>query len=302
MKLLKYFLSYKAVIKGGGYMRKTVELSCKRSLSYIEVGDENGKVVFYFHGVPSAASEWKMWGSDEMLKEIGVRLIAVDRPGVGQSTFIANRTLSDWPKDVASFADILGIERFSVLGYSGGGPYAAACAAKLGSRLQCVGLVSSVCSFEDESLLDGVNEDNIKFLKLAIQKPILFRFIYWQMGLLMKHSPSEYLKRTVKTFDKADRETFSNQNVYKAIFSTTGSPNGQQFDTKLIFSKWDFDLADIEIPVLIWHGGKDRNASPAVLRYFENTIKNNTIYYYPEEGHISLIVNHAKAILKKLTE
>jgi pimeloyl-ACP methyl ester carboxylesterase len=283
-------------------MRKIVILPDKRKLSYIDVGDEKGKVILYFHGVPSAADEWSLWGDEEKIKVLGIRLIAIDRPGVGLSSFHPNRRISDWAKDITHFTDILGIEKFSVFGYSGGGPYAAACAALIPDRLRSVGMVSSVVSSDKEDLLEGINQGNIQFLKLSIQKPLLFRFLYWQIGLIAKLAPKQYLKKALGAFETADAEVFCIPKVHNALFSATGSAKGQQLDTKLVLSPWDFDLKDIQIPVYIWHGGKDQNASPAMGRYLERKIANSIMNYSPEEGHISLIVKNAEHILKKMVE
>jgi pimeloyl-ACP methyl ester carboxylesterase len=283
-------------------MKKKVTLPDKRKLSYIDVGDEKGKVVLYFHGVPSAADEWGLWGDEEKIKALRIRLIAIDRPGLGFSSFQPNRRISDWAKDIAHFTEILGIEKFSVLGYSGGGPYAAVCAALIPDKLHAVSIVSSVAPFDKENVLEGVNHGNIQFLKLSIQKPLLFRFLYCEIGLIAKLAPKQYLRKALDTFEAADAEVFSIPKVHNALFSAKGSAKGQQLDTKLIISPWDFDLKDIKIPVHIWHGGKDHNASPAMGRYLEERIENSVMNYFPEEGHISLIVKNAENILKNMVE
>jgi pimeloyl-ACP methyl ester carboxylesterase len=108
-----------------------------------------------------------------MLRRLGIRLIAIDRPGVGLSSFQPNRRLSDWPADVDALADELELVRFSVLGYSGGGPYAAACAARIPQRLIAAAMVSSVAPFGIPGILEGVEPGNVKFLMLSLQKPWL---------------------------------------------------------------------------------------------------------------------------------
>lgn len=281
-------------------MRNVISLPDNRKLSYIEAGDKSGKALFYFHGVPSAADEWHLWGDEEKLKSLGIRLIAVDRPGLGLSSFQRDRSICNWSKDISDLADSLKIDKFSVLGYSGGGPYAAVCAALIPDRLISVGLVSSLVSFNNENLLVGINEGNIKFLNLAIQKPALFRFIYWQIALLMKLSPKQYLNNALKTFETADSDVFQMKKVHEAIFAAKGSIKGQQMDTKLILSPWGFNLKDIQVPVYLWQGGKDHNASPAMGKYLENEIPNSIMSFLPEEGHISLIFKNIDQILKKL--
>jgi len=213
-----------------------------RRLSYTDAGPRDGKPVFYFHGIPSASSEWQMWGDEPLLQSLGVRLIAIDRPGVGASSFQPGRRISSWPADVLALADELGIARVSVLGYSGGGSYAAACAALIPDRLDAVGMVSSVTSFDQPQLLEGLNPQNVQFLRLSIEKPLLFRLIYWQMSLLAKYAPQKYLENALKTFEAADRDAFAQSRVYQSIFAASGSLRGEQWDTRLVLSARDFNL------------------------------------------------------------
>jgi pimeloyl-ACP methyl ester carboxylesterase len=243
-----------------------------------------------------------MWGDEPLLQSLDIRLIAIDRPGVGDSSFQPGRRISDWPADVLALADALGLARFSVLGYSGGGSYAAACAALIPDRLVSAGMVSSVTAFDKPELLEGLNPRNVQFLRLSIEKPLLFRLIYWQMSLLAKYAPQKYLENALKTFEAADRDAFAQPRVHQSIFAAYGSLRGQQWDTRLVLSAWDFNLQDIRMPVYLWQGDQDHNASPAMGRHLEKSIPNSRMTFLPGEGHISLIVKNAAAILKTLTE
>ena len=110
----------------------TVALPDSRRLAYAEWGDANGKCVFFFHGTPHS----RLWCPDEAVTRAAqVRLVTVDRPGIGRSDVLRSRTFGDWPADVVALADTIGVERFAVLGWSSGGPYAAACAALIPGRL-----------------------------------------------------------------------------------------------------------------------------------------------------------------------
>ncbi len=108
---------------------KTIQLHDGRTLGYAEYGIAERKALFYFHGHPGARLEARFLA--EQAEQAGVRLIGVDRPGMGLSTFKANRRLLDWPDDVVELADRLRLNRFAVVGFSGGGPYALACAYKI---------------------------------------------------------------------------------------------------------------------------------------------------------------------------
>ena len=112
-----------------------------RRLAYAEFGKPDGYPVLYFHGSPASRLEPMLIG-DEAFNRFGLRVIAPDRPGMGQSDFQPKRGFSDWPADVTALADVLGLDRFSILGNSGGGGYAAVCTAKIPERLRAVVIVS----------------------------------------------------------------------------------------------------------------------------------------------------------------
>ena len=105
-----------------------VRLPDGRMMAIAEYGDPAGLPVLYFHGFPACRLEAGLIG------DLPVRLLALDRPGYGGSTPKPGRTLLDWPQDVAHVADQLGLDTLHLVGLSGGGPYAAVCAAVLGSQ------------------------------------------------------------------------------------------------------------------------------------------------------------------------
>ena len=110
-------------------IQKTVTLRDRRRLGFAEFGDQQGRPLFYFHGFPGSRLEARL--ADRISRDLHVRFIAIDRPGYGLSSFKAGRSFLDLADDVCDLADTLEIGRFSILGVSGGGPYAAACARKI---------------------------------------------------------------------------------------------------------------------------------------------------------------------------
>ena len=110
-------------------MTAAVTLPDGRELAYEEYGDPAGFPVLSFHG--GLSSRLDAAPANEAARRMGVRLVSPDRPGMGLSTYQPGRRLLDWPADVTHLTDALGIGRFAVMGWSAGGPYAAACAAKM---------------------------------------------------------------------------------------------------------------------------------------------------------------------------
>src|SRR5207245_3071247 len=107
--------------------RNDVRLPDGRRLAYDDAGDPAGRPLLFFHGL--GASRRARHPDDGVAAGLGVRLLTVDRPGIGGSDPLLRRRLLDWPGDVAALADELGLDRFAVAGWSAGGPHALACAA-----------------------------------------------------------------------------------------------------------------------------------------------------------------------------
>lgn len=134
---------------------QTLALPDHRTLGYAEYGDPNGRPLLYFHGFPSSRLE--AYALDSMALQRNIRLLALDRPGFGLSTHDPHRHINDWPTDVQAFASRLGLSRFAVLGVSGGGPYALACARQLPSEmLSAVGVLAGAAVWDKGIRTTGV--------------------------------------------------------------------------------------------------------------------------------------------------
>jgi len=110
-----------------------------RRLGYAEYGDLKGKPIFEFHGNPSSRLGSILF--DEAARRLGVRVVGIDRPGMGLSDYKHSRKLLEWPDDVIELANALGIDRFTIVGGSGGVPSVLACAYKIPERLISVGVL-----------------------------------------------------------------------------------------------------------------------------------------------------------------
>jgi pimeloyl-ACP methyl ester carboxylesterase len=119
-----------------------VILNDGRTLGFAEYGDPSGEPVLEFHGVPGSRLE--AWYYDDAGKRVGARVIGIDRPGFGISTYRKDYRIADWPSDVLEFANALGLTRFAVAGVSSGSPYALACARFIPERLKACAIVSGI--------------------------------------------------------------------------------------------------------------------------------------------------------------
>lgn len=143
-------------------MAQVVIAADGRRLSVETLGAPEGKPVFLFHGTPGARNGPRPRGI--VLYRLGIKLICHDRPGYGDSDRQHGRTVGHIASDIAEIADSLGIDTFSVVGRSGGGPHALACAALLRGRVECAAALGSLAPIDAEGLdwWDGMVESNVR--------------------------------------------------------------------------------------------------------------------------------------------
>ena len=141
---------------------QTLRLPDGRTLGYAETGSRGGMPLLIIHGSPGSRLD-SLYSNAFDLGDLNVHVAALDRPGMGLSDFQPRRTFMDLSKDVCALADHLGWMRFALIGVSGGGPYAAACALALPDRLTRVGLVSSVAPLDVPGVMEGMGPGGMMF-------------------------------------------------------------------------------------------------------------------------------------------
>ena len=147
----------------------TLRLRDGRSRGYAVYGDPDGKPGFYFHGFPGSRIQARV--IDATAERLGICIIALERPGFGLSDFKPGRSIIDWPEDVIQAADVMGIDRFVVLGPSAGATYAMACALKISHRLTAVGIVNGFGPLDVPGATDGMRRLERWFFALARRLP-----------------------------------------------------------------------------------------------------------------------------------
>ena len=282
-----------------------------RKLGYAEFGDPEGKPVFYFHGWLGGRLDFYV--NVLYNKQVNCHIISLDRPGIGLSDYKNNRKIIDWPDDVVELADHLGIDKFYVLGMSGGGPYVAACAYKIPDRLLSAGIIGGMGPYEDVKKL--LKNPNRTLFALFSKFPFLIKVIMypmWNRFIKMKFDKKaiKRLKRQAIRLPIPDKKIFDNQVFLEYLLFhlqdilQQKTKKGAYFDGKLFTEPWDFKLKEIskELRCYIWHGELDNNVSVEIGKYYASRIPNCEAFYFPEEAHLSLLVNKIEQILGNLVE
>lgn len=270
----------------------------QRHLGYAEYGDPTGKPVLLFHGTPG--SRFFRYPDDSIAARLGIRLITIDRPGYGLSDFQPGRQILDWPTDVNFLANSLGLDRFAVIGLSGGGPYAMACAYKIPRRLTNLLLVSSFGPLTAPELKDSLNGDQRLRFSLAKNTPWLLRL---SLGKSTRYLPTEPLTILGQQIEKYpyDADVIKRPGVLGMVMEDTyevfrQSSKGWIEDMGLLARPWGFDPATLTVPTILWHGEKDTNVPVATGRYLAQTIPGCEANFYSGEGHL-MGLNHWPEIL-----
>jgi pimeloyl-ACP methyl ester carboxylesterase len=286
-------------------------LEDRRKLGYAEFGVPEGKPIFYFHGYGSSRLEPRMYGFDEI--KFNARLISIDRPGRGLSDFKENRCILDWSNDVIELADHLNIQKFSVLGGSGGCAYALACTVKIPDRLVNCGIVSGLGPIKLG--LEGMDIAKQKELNLAKNRPGLLTKFYKVIQKKIFKMKDQTLKELEKIFHKRsknlpepDKKIMLDPNKIPLYVELMAEPfrngiDGVVQDIKLLSKDWGFDLKDIppSIKVYLWHGELDTSVPIRMGRLLCESIPNCTGKFYSNEAHLSTAINHLQEILDTLT-
>lgn len=141
-----------------------------RVLALDDVGDPNGFPIVYLHGTPD--SRLARHPDDSLARDLGVRLLAIDRPGAGASDLHPEGTVESLGHDLAHLLDTLHLDRVALLGWSAGGLFALGAAGILGERVRAVGLVASlppIEAYRDHAVLDALGAARRSFIEIALE-------------------------------------------------------------------------------------------------------------------------------------
>ena len=240
----------------------------------------------FFHGTPGSRIMARFAGPQA--RELGVRLIAPDRPGFGLSDFQPQRRLLDWPKDVEELADALNLEKFSVVGVSGGGPYVAVCAWKMGERLINAGIVSGLAPE------DRVRRELGRSHRLTARMMRQRRILNPMLRLLARGTrrrPEIIIKAMGLMAFGEDRKILSVPEVQatqidSVVEAFRQGSQGTAHELGLFSYPWGFEVEDIKIPVYLWHGEADAIVPVSLGRYLADHIPYCEARFIPKAGHL----------------
>lgn len=274
-----------------------------RDLAWMDLGDPEGAPVMAFHGTPG--SRLQLVFGDQPARAAGVRLLALDRPGYGLSSYHRRHRFEGWATDVARLADHLDLPRFAVLGVSIGGPHAAACGRFLPGRVSAAAIVSGVAPLAEPGSEAGMTAADAVLLRLVRRSPAMALPLFAAMATMDRRWPERVLGMMEHNLGGPDAAMLRRPEVRAAILAdlrrssrTTGKAIAQ--DYALMAHDWGFRPGDIAVPVHLWHGDADRDVPIAQAHRLAGAIPGAVLHECPGEGHL-LIAARCEEILRLLT-
>lgn len=285
----------------GAREEQTILLSDGRTLGFAEYGDLQGTPAFVFHGNPGA--RYDGFGLADIAKRLNIRIICPDRPGYGLSSFQHDRKLGDYPGDISQLAKHLGIARYHVIGQSGGGPYAVACA--YGSPRDELLNAAVIAGIGPPAVLTVKNAGWYTVAMLALQTwtPSLVRVLTnWSLG--SDERLEKQLNFAYKFLKEEDRATISSPEAQSNIIAIlkeayVQGPDGSIRDGQIYYGPWDFELKDVHGKVKLFYGAKDDRTPLIFGRYYREHLPNAELFEYEDSSHFTL-EDHDEEILTEI--
>jgi len=240
----------------------TVSVRGDRRLSFAEYGPRRGPAIVWMHGTPGARRQIPL-EVREYADQQGVRIIGLDRPGIGSSTPYLYPDVVDWTGDLELLLDTLAIDTVRLIGLSGGGPYALAAGAALPDRVHGVGVLGGVAPTRGEDAVEGgIIQLAVSLAPLLVATRVPLGIALTQGIRLVRPLAGPALDLYAAVQPPGDKNLLSRPE-FKAMF-LDDLLNGSRFQTLapindlILFTRhWGFDLADVRVPVRWWHGTDD---------------------------------------------
>jgi pimeloyl-ACP methyl ester carboxylesterase len=279
----------------------SITLRGGRTLGYREYGDPGGTPVVNCHGGTLCGLDVAAWSEDA--RALGMRLVSPDRPGLGESTAVPGRTTADWADDVEDLADALGLDRFGVLGWSMGGQYALACAARLGARVTKTVVLAGALPLDNDATFLELNEMDKRFTNMALRKPRSARLTLAALGALARHAPKMWCRGAAKDAEPEEAAMLTGPTgrvIAEAAAVALRGGEGMAEEYRAWVRPWGFALDAVTTPVVYWQGDRDALVPPHWADELARRTPGSTLHTVEGAGHF-FGYTHTKDVLSEFT-
>lgn len=273
--------------------RQILQLADGRALTYAEYGDPDGAPIVNCHG--GLLCRLDVEPAAGALGALGARVVSPDRPGVGGSDCRPGRVTVDFVADVEELLDALGIGRCAVMGWSFGGQYAAALAARLGDRVDRAAIIAGCLPLDDERNFRELNRMDRRFTWLSRHARPVARATFAALRTTARRFPERVASSQARKSPSPDADVLRAQGDWfgRAMAEGMRSTAGVVDEYLAATSPWGFDLADITVPLHVYQGTSDPLVPPAWAGRIAAAVDSATVHSYEGEGHMIAVARRS---------
>jgi len=270
-----------------------------RRVAVLELGDADGTVVVYVHGVPGCRLDPVLL--EPVLDRVGLRVVAIDRPGYRRSDPAPGRGILDWPDDVAAVADALDVGPLMLLSFSAGTPFLLGCCIRLADRVTAAASVSGLAPPDRRGALDGASASRRAAWAVA-RHPLAVRLLDEALAWWVRARPGAVVDHHAqRATDGSALEKPSVRAAMVAAYREALAQGGGALahEHHLAASPWGFSPADVQCPVRLWHGEKDALLRPVNSEWLAAELPLGEARIVPGAGHF-VTLTHGEEIARDL--
>ncbi len=267
---------------------RVLRLKDGRRIGFAEFGDPQGAPVIAIHGTPGSRFMFAL--TDKAARARRLRVIAPERPGYGLSDFRRKDALAHAAEDMKAFADALGLNRFAVIGVSGGGPHAIATAASMPDRTALLALVSPVGPIaECHARIRLSKLHRLIFTRLGRSDPACAAF-FWSLRNLVRWAPGVAYRALMQRVPRSDRVVLARDEVRANLQAALreglrSGIDGARQDLRLFCAPWGLPLQETDVPAIVWQGSDDAIVPPGGAYHLAETLPNCRLDVIQGGGH-----------------
>jgi len=250
-----------------------------RRLGFVEYGDPTGFAVVNCHG--GLACRLDVAAAHPVARDAGIRLISPDRPGVGCSDPKPGRTVADWATDVEDLMSHLDVDTFAVMGWSMGGPYAAAVGHTLRSRVRRVAIIAGALPLNEPGVFAELPGFDRVYTRLSQRAPWLARQCFRTMSWASGGAPQFYGRLAARGLGAADGNVIRNEGFRtfaRMSHEALRRPSGVAEEYRAWMRPWGFTPEDLDVGVDVWIGSEDKLLDPRWPHELARRIPKGTLY------------------------
>ena len=260
-------------------------------------GSPAGSTVFFHHGTPGSMA-WVKWLAP-IAERGNLFLVTMSRAAYGESTRLEGRSIAAAVDDTRTVLDALGRGEYAVVGWSGGGPHALACAALDAPRcIAAWSLAGVVPMSADIDWTEGMGPENLKEFALSKQGGPEYEAHMRESGELFATASGEnVIEMFGGLLSQVDKDSMAGDDIRELMAASFAHGfahgwRGFYDDDQSLMVDWGFDPTSITVPVAVWFGNEDLMVPPTHGQWLARSLPTATSNHYPDDGHISLLLNH----------